>query len=221
MALGMSLSNDMEGTGFEDMNGIMILEENIDSLRKLSTEDLGTLIRALLDTAVGAEPDKNSFSFVVELLYPIMQASVDRIRKVSEMKAEAGRAGGKANRKQTESTALSTASSTDESTDSSPYHTIPNHTIPENIKGRFTPPTIEDVEAYAEEKGITLDAERFVDYYASKGWKVGTTPMKDWRAAARNWAARDAKEKPKPAPVFNFEQRKVDYDKMLDETIGW
>lgn len=211
----------MEGTGFEDMNGIMILEENIDSLRKLSIEDLGTLFRALLDTAVGEEPDKGKFSFVVELLYPIMQASVDRIRKVSETKAEAGRAGGKANRKQTESTALSTASSTDESTASSPYHTIPNHTIPNQDNKRFAPPTTEDVAAYAAEKGLDLDAERFVDYYASKGWKVGTTPMKDWRAAARNWAARDAKEKPKPAPVFNFDQRKVDYDKMLDETIGW
>lgn len=198
------------------MNGIMILEENIDSLRKLSTEDLGTLIRALLDTAVGDEPDKKSFSFVVELLYPIMQASVDRIRKVSEMKAEAGRAGGKANRKQTESTASSTASSTDES----PYHTIPNHTIPnqDNKERRFTPPTTEDVAAYAEEKGLDLDADRFVDYYASKGWKVGTTPMKDWKAAARNWAARDKQPmKKEKAPVFNFDQRKTDYDAFLAE----
>lgn len=214
----------MEGTGFEDMSGIMILEENIGSLRKLSIEDLGTLFRALLDTAVGVEPDKSKFSFVVELLYPIMQASVDRIRKVSEMKAEAGRTGGKANRKQTESSASSSASSSVSSSAESPYHTIPIHTIPsqENKSTkRFAAPSVDDVKEYAEEKDLELDAERFVDYYESKGWKVGTTPMKDWKAAARNWAARDARDKPKPAQVFNFDQRKTDYDKMLDETIGW
>ena len=30
-------------------------------------------------------------------------------------------------------------------------------------------------------------AEGFVDFYASKGWLVGKSKMKDWRAAARRW----------------------------------
>jgi hypothetical protein len=30
-----------------------------------------------------------------------------------------------------------------------------------------------------------------LDFYESKGWKVGREPMKDWRAAARNWARRE------------------------------
>lgn len=58
--------------------------------------------------------------------------------------------------------------------------------------GRFAPPTVEDVRAYAEGAGCSVDAERFVDYYASNGWKVGRSPMRDWRAAVRNWARRDA-----------------------------
>ena len=57
---------------------------------------------------------------------------------------------------------------------------------------RFRPPTVEDVRAYAEGAGCNVDAERFVDYYASNGWKVGRSPMRDWRAAARNWSRRDA-----------------------------
>lgn len=53
---------------------------------------------------------------------------------------------------------------------------------------RFCPPTPEEVRAYAEERGYTgFDAERFVDFYASKGWMVGKNKMKDWRAAVRNW----------------------------------
>lgn len=34
------------------------------------------------------------------------------------------------------------------------------------------------------------EAVSFFDYYSSKGWKVGRSPMKDWKAAARNWVRR-------------------------------
>jgi len=64
-------------------------------------------------------------------------------------------------------------------------------------RGRFTPPTAEEVAAYAQEKGLALDVERFVDFYASKGWKVGNASMKDWKAAVRNWA-RDDKARGSP-----------------------
>lgn len=53
---------------------------------------------------------------------------------------------------------------------------------------RFSPPTIDDIKAYCLEKGYNVDAERFVDYYSSNGWKVGKNSMKDWRATVRNWA---------------------------------
>ncbi len=59
---------------------------------------------------------------------------------------------------------------------------------------RFRPPTVQEVAGYAREKGIAVDAERFCDFYASKGWRVGSSPMRDWKAAARNWAARDRSE---------------------------
>lgn len=56
---------------------------------------------------------------------------------------------------------------------------------------RFTPPTPADVSAYCREKGYAVDADRFCDFYASKGWRVGNQPMKDWQAAVRTWATRD------------------------------
>ena len=52
---------------------------------------------------------------------------------------------------------------------------------------RFTPPSVADVEAYCLERGNSVDPERFVDFYTSKGWKVGKEPMKDWKAAVRTW----------------------------------
>lgn len=56
---------------------------------------------------------------------------------------------------------------------------------------RFTPPTVDEVAAYCQERGSNVDAQRFVDFYASKGWKVGNAGMKDWHAAVRTWEGRD------------------------------
>lgn len=59
-------------------------------------------------------------------------------------------------------------------------------------RSRFTQPTVDEVCTYCQENGYTLvDPERFVNFYQSKGWKVGKEPMKDWRAAVRNWNSRD------------------------------
>lgn len=52
---------------------------------------------------------------------------------------------------------------------------------------KFTKPTLEEVQAYCKERNNNVDAERFIDFYTSKGWKVGNQPMKDWKACVRTW----------------------------------
>ena len=52
---------------------------------------------------------------------------------------------------------------------------------------RFSAPTVEEVREYCEKRKNHVDAERFVDFYQSKGWMVGKNPMKDWHAAVRTW----------------------------------
>lgn len=57
---------------------------------------------------------------------------------------------------------------------------------------RFTKPSLEDVKGYLKERGVTsFKADQFLDYYESKGWLIGKTPMKDWRAAVRTWERND------------------------------
>ena len=58
-------------------------------------------------------------------------------------------------------------------------------------EGRFTPPTLSEVQAYITEKGYHVDAESFIDFYASKGWMVGKNKMKDWKASVRTWEKRN------------------------------
>ncbi len=49
--------------------------------------------------------------------------------------------------------------------------------------------TLEEAILFFKEKEFPeAEAEKFHNYFQSNGWKVGgKAPMKDWRAAARNW----------------------------------
>lgn len=63
----------------------------------------------------------------------------------------------------------------------------------EKVK-RFMQPTILEISTYMTEKNYPNEAERFFDFYTSKGWMVGKNKMKDWKAAVRNWC-RDKQNK--------------------------
>lgn len=70
-------------------------------------------------------------------------------------------------------------------------NTYINNTINNTYNNKFIKPTIEDVKQYCLERNNNIDAENFVDYYNSNGWKVGKNPMKDWKAAIRTWEKRN------------------------------
>ncbi len=61
---------------------------------------------------------------------------------------------------------------------------------------KFTKPTPAEVTAYANTIGFVLNGQEFCDYYESKGWLVGKTPMKSWQAAVRTWKNRRSEETP-------------------------
>lgn len=93
----------------------------------------------------------------------------------------------------------------------------------ENVKGgivkggRFQRPTPAEVRAYCEERKNRIDPDAFISYYESNGWKVGKNPMKDWKAAVRNWERMD-KERGNPPQrsgttnKFNAYSNKQSYD---------
>ena len=88
---------------------------------------------------------------------------------------------------------------------------------------RFSPPTYEEVNIYCNERGNDVDAQAFVDFYTSNGWKVGNNPMKDWKAAVRTWEKRDKKKPAKPAPKNQdsyFEHNNRLMAEMLGQNFG-
>ncbi len=68
----------------------------------------------------------------------------------------------------------------------------------------FVPPTSDEVATYKNEINSIVDPEIFIDAYTSKGWRVGKSPMKDWKACFRNWSRREKNES-KPKSTINID----------------
>lgn len=73
-------------------------------------------------------------------------------------------------------------------------NSLPPNGVSDTRAKRFTPPTLDDVSAYIRERGSNVDAQRFLDFYTAKGWMVGKNRMKDWKAAVRTWEKRDSEQ---------------------------
>ena len=58
-------------------------------------------------------------------------------------------------------------------------------------QGRFCPPSQAEVSEYCRKRHSVVDPQRFVDYYAARGWKAGGSEIRDWRAALRAWESRE------------------------------
>ena len=69
-----------------------------------------------------------------------------------------------------------------------------------NKSHRFTPPTLEEVTDYCQERNKGVDPQRWYDFYTAKGWMIGKNKMKDWKAAVRTWE--NKQDKPVNGNIF-------------------
>ena len=91
---------------------------------------------------------------------------------------------------------------------------------PKSKAKRFTPPTLEDVIAYCNERGNSVDAQHFIDYYTSNGWLVGKNKMKDWKAAIRTWE-RNGYSSSKPATTYKSNTKAQELNDFYDVASTW
>lgn len=77
---------------------------------------------------------------------------------------------------------------------------------------RFVSPTLDDIQDYCKERGFNVDAASIYDHYTANGWVQGKNkPIKDWKAAVRQWARREG-EFSKPQPQTNNDARRGGFD---------
>ena len=190
------------------MTGFIFQDKYLDRLAKLSDQEVGRLVRALAQYhATGKEQELKGRECGY---YDFIKADIDEIENAYAAKCEK-------NRQNRVSSIVNDRQRTITNDDERPQNiNINKKEIKENHlkvvkeKLRFSPPTLEEVKAYCQERKNHVDADRFVDFYASKGWKVGNQPMKDWKAAVRTW---ERGEKSTSAQQYN--QRTYTEDDLM------
>ena len=74
------------------------------------------------------------------------------------------------------------------------------------------------MQAYCKERGNVINAQRFVDYYAARGWKLSGEYMTDWKACVRSW---EQTERPAQAGRSRAETEAEHAQGGHESGIGW
>lgn len=195
-----------------------------EGLKPLNDETYRRLSDALINYALYDEaPDLEGLEMTV---FQSWKANIDASNRRKDNGKNGGRPKTEKNRTETENNR--TKPKITEGKPNKKEKENKKETITETKKesiGRFTPPTPAQVSEYIAEKGYSVDAEKFVDFYESKGWFVGKNKMKDWKAAVRNWARSQRQESTtkgsRTANRFNnFEPSGTDWDAVADRIMG-
>lgn len=88
-------------------------------------------------------------------------------------------------------------------------------------KGRFTPPTLEEVKAYCEERKSPVDPIRFFEYFQTGGWKDSKgNPVRNWKQKLITWEKHSESQPQKKQNQFlQFDQHEYDFDALEKELL--
>ena len=191
----------------------------IEATQELNDQEKGRLIDAIVLYARGGDW-QDRIKGNERYAFPVFRLQVDRAKDISSIRATSRTNVNKTNKtEQKEQNA--TKSLTNTNTNTNTRTNTNTNTRESDKRKRFTAPTVDEVDAYAREKGYTgFSAQRFCDYYESKGWVVGKSPMKDWRASVRGWVSRDSEPRqaaPRDNPALNYQQREYRDDDYGDD----
>ena len=164
----------------------------------LTAEEKGNLIDAVVAYASGQEFEHllNGGSMIA---FRFLKGQVDRNNAISDIRRNA-----RANKKEQNGTNENKTEETGtndnkvEETETKSPKEINKEKEKEKetekereTKKRFSPPTLEEVAAYCEERKNGINALHFIDYYQARGWELKPgQKMKDWQACVRTWEQR-------------------------------
>ena len=183
--------------------GVMIYFNMIPSSR-LPDADRLRLYDAMMEYGrTGTEPEFDGpLGVAWDYVAPVLALDDNRYEQTRAKRSMAGKLSGIARRKKAEGTTETDVQTQTNSVQSNSNQFSSNQINYYNHKDSFLAPTVEQVRQYAERENLPLDPTQFVDYYAANGWLLGKRAMRDWRAAARNWARKITAEAPKQPEII-------------------
>lgn len=172
----------------------------LESMSELTDAERGRLFTAcLIYSKTGEAPQLSGNE---RFVFPSFKAQIDRDNKAYQDICAINRRNGAMSKKAVGSVRQRSVANGGRSVAVAPQEKIEEEgeskeKTPAESKRKFSPPSLEEVREYCRQRKNTVNPEAFVDFYTSKGWMVGKTPMKDWKAAVRNW---EHHEKPAAEP---------------------
>lgn len=212
------------------------------AIQKLDMEQRGALFTAIMQHALGEEPDK--LDILTDIVFSFIASQMDRAdekyQDVCRRRAEYGRRGGLASAqakasksKQRQANQADSDNEPDSDPDSErdsdnePEHDSENESpkgdssciganarTTKTTKSSWRAPSVDEVQAYCWERSNSVDPEAFVDYYEANGWMVGRSHMKDWKAAVRTWERKETAKGGSSSGMFMAEAERL-------EREGW
>ncbi len=97
---------------------------------------------------------------------------------------------------------------------------------PKTGKKGFIPPTLEEVSEYIREKGYSIDAKHFMDYYEASNWHFANgKPVKSWKQCLVTWSrngynngsVKQESQAGPQVPYFSKEERDKEAQRQLEE----
>lgn len=178
---------------------------------KLTPEDRSTMYSNMMRYLSDRSLELLEMSPVAGFAFDVVKGRIDEAYADCEKKAAVSRENGKKGgrpRKNPENPENPEKADIDKDIDTERETDIIKAGRPPNKK--FVPPTLDEVKAYVKERDSVVDAEYFIDFYASKGWKVGRETMKDWKAAFRRAEKWDCWGKISKPDIKDAESYKTD-----------
>lgn len=202
------------------MTGFIFQDEYLTKVVRLSDQELGRLVRAL--ATYHATGETQELAGRESVAFDFIKDDIDRIDGQYAAKCETL----KNNKKQMISNdnkcqQMLSNDVQDKDKDKDKNIEKENHLTVVKEKRRFSPPTLDEVKKYCAERHNDVDPQRFIDFYASKGWVVGKSPMRDWKAAVRTWEQRDSSpsQPVRQVTAQQYSQRTYTEDELEDRTL--
>ena len=182
---------------------------------RVSDSELATWVRSFARSLAFQKPELNEYG--AELMHDVeAYRQAESLRKSARFQKFPAESGGiRVNPADSEH-----SQSVKQSVSQSDSKTI--RTQGANSRPRFAAPTLDQVSEYCLERKNQVQPQAFIDFYASKGWVVGRSPMKDWKAAVRTWEKNNFGKGTQNATnrTNRDERRHADAERLLHDLTG-
>ena len=215
--------------------------KNYEAFCEMEDDQIGAVVMAALEYAIDGRTPQGFDRFMMTV-FRFLKGDIDRVRESIEEESQRKRenalkrwdssvnavasenAGASNNAVASENAGAAKKKESKNQRTNEPKNEK-NHSdvIGNGVNGRrgrkqYEIPTVDDVTAYCVEIGCeTVDPAYFCEYYGKQNWKINGTPVHDWKAILRTWAANDSR---KAVPASSSPTSSFDAEEMWADAVA-